>query len=90
VRIRTASWCHFIRNPSTLRNPHLRAGPVADTKWWASLLETWTNAEDYQTWAYPILSASELLDDPKAIYVVQSAFAGSEGKHPGGDTSTDI
>ena len=65
-------------------------GPVADTKWWTSLLETWTNAEDYQTWAYPILSASELLDDPKAIYVVQSAFAGSEGKHPGGDTSTDI
>ena len=65
-------------------------GSVADAKWWASLLETWTNAEDYQTWAYPILSASELLDDPKAIYVVQSAFAGSEGKHPGGDTSTDI
>jgi hypothetical protein len=54
MRIRTASWCHFIRNPSILRNPHLRAGLVADTKWWASLLETWTNAEDYQTWTYPI------------------------------------
>ena len=48
MRIRTASWCHFIRNPSILRNPHLRAGLVADTKWWASLLETWTNAEDYR------------------------------------------
>ena len=56
----------------------LRSLVIHDTKWWIGVISKWANNE-LSGWEFPIMSASELLDDPNRMQVVGSDAAGDDG-----------
>ena len=76
-RLHSKSWWDYERNgrhtcAATLHNL------VLDTQWWMDLLRTWEHSETGHV-EYKILSADEILHDPKALYVIQSDASGDDG-----------
>lgn len=51
---------------------------VQGTQWWIDLLRTWEHSETGQV-LHRILSASELLVDPKAMLIMQSDASDTDG-----------
>ena len=59
-------------------NQKLRQQLLSDTAWWVAIIGKWASGVESNL-EYPILSASVLLNDPRAIYVVQSDISGEDG-----------
>jgi hypothetical protein len=51
---------------------------IQDTTWWIGVLNRWAS-DNLNGLEYPILSASELLDQPDKMYLVQSDASGTDG-----------
>lgn len=51
---------------------------TADMVWWIEILRTWEQEGNHKA-QYRILSSTELLDDPYAIYYIQSDASGEDG-----------
>jgi hypothetical protein len=80
-RLRTASWWSSTRYGDKLSSA-LQTQLLVDSQWWIDVLKKWGEGEESEL-SFPILSSSELMNDPGRVYVVQSDFGGSEGDHPG-------
>jgi hypothetical protein len=76
-RIHLRSWWAYHRYGKDL-TPTLRDRLIKDSKWWREVVLRWEE-DTLAEIEYPILSASELLADPEAIYVVQSDASGDDG-----------
>jgi hypothetical protein len=76
-RIHLRTWWAYYRFGRDL-NPTLRKRLIADTEWWKGVVTKWEN-DTFAEIEYPILSASELLQNPTSIYVVQSDASGIDG-----------
>ena len=59
-------------------NQKLRKQLLSDTAWWIAIIGKWASGVESDL-EYPILSASVLLNNPRAIYVVQSDISGEDG-----------
>ena len=51
---------------------------ISDTCWWIQILTTWSHGEQSQL-EYPLWTSSEVLENPKSIYIIQSDASGTDG-----------
>jgi hypothetical protein len=76
-RCHTKAWWLYEKHISGLFEENRRE-LLADTQWWIDLLQTWSENRSRDC-EYKIWSASELLDDPHSLYILQSDASGTDG-----------
>jgi hypothetical protein len=76
-RLRTRSWWIFERYGEGIHEP-VRRRLLEDTDWWLDNIEAWMN-DEVSGLELPILSASQVEEDPSLIHVVQSDASGPDG-----------
>ena len=74
-RVHTRMWWAYNKHGSHLRE---REALKDETRWWVRLTARW-GQDEVQGNEYPILSASELREQPQKVYVVQSDASGIHG-----------
>ena len=77
-RVHTSSWWKYLPFAEKNLPVDLRSLIIHDTKWWIGVISKWAD-NDLSGWEFPIMSASELLDDPNRMQVVGSDAAGDDG-----------
>ena len=77
-RVHTSSWWKYLPFAEKNLPVDLRRLIIHDTKWWIGVISKWVD-NDLSGWEFPIMSASELLDDPNRMQVVGSDAAGDDG-----------
>ena len=76
-RLHIHSWWCLLRYGKDL-SVKFRRTLLSDTEWWIFVIGKWATGVEADL-EYPILSASVLLNDPRAIYIVQSDISGTDG-----------
>ena len=76
-RLHTHSWWKLFRYGTSLSPSSFRT-LIEDTKWWIKVTNRWGSGHE-NGFECPILSASELADNPEAMYLLQSDASGPGG-----------
>jgi hypothetical protein len=76
-RLYIRSWWNYLRHGNQIY-PSTRNRLLVDTQWWIDVLQSWESGSS-SGFEYPIISASEMLQNPKAVYILQSDASGSDG-----------
>ena len=76
-RLHTHSWWKFFRFGAHLSSDSL-AILIEDTEWWIKTTSRWGEGSE-NGFECPILSASELANNPDALYLLQSDASGPDG-----------
>ena len=76
-RIHLKSWWNYHKHGVNLCSLG-RNKLIADTEWWIGILARWENDKDACI-EYPMWSSSEILSNPRSIYICQSDASGTDG-----------